>query len=208
MAEPTSSNPTQSSSDEAMIFPARLHHVTLKTIRFEQMQAFYTKLLGIHPNAMVGTQGWFSYDYANHRLALIQLPFFVEQVPLAASMHHMAFEYDSLDDLMHTYLRLKALDILPATVLNHGMTTSFYYRDPDGNYVELQVDNWDAEAKGSTAFMRTPEFLANPIGVPINPDRYVEAWRQGASLSNLHVRSWAGEFVEGAPPIFDTPSNL
>ena len=71
-----------------------------------------------------------------------------------------------------------------------------------GNYVELQVDNWDAEAKGSTAFMQTPEFLANPLGVPINLDRYTEAWRQGATLHDLHERSWAGEFAEGAPPIF------
>jgi catechol 2,3-dioxygenase len=115
-------------------------------------------------------------------------------------MNHLAFEYDLIDDLMHTYLHLKELDIVPATVLNHGMTTSFYYLDPDGNYVELQVDNWDAEAQGSVAFMHTPEFLANPIGVPINPDSYVAAWRQGTSVQELHKRAWAGEFVEGAPP--------
>jgi catechol-2,3-dioxygenase len=192
---------------DEVIVPARLHHVNLKTIRFEEMRAFYTKVLGIHPNAEVGTLGWYTYDYANHRLALVQFPFFSEHIANGSGMHHVAFEYDSLDDLMHTYLRLKKLDIVPATALNHGMTTSFYYLDPDGNYVELQIDNWDAEAIGSTAFMHTPEFLANPIGVPINPDSFVEAWREGATLRSLHERSWAGEFVEGAPPVFDMPAN-
>jgi catechol-2,3-dioxygenase len=28
---------------------------------------------------------------------------------------------------------------------NHGLTTSLYYRDPDGNKVELQVDNMTME---------------------------------------------------------------
>jgi catechol-2,3-dioxygenase len=40
-----------------------------------------------------------------------------------------------------TYTRLKALDITPHFTVDHGMTTSFYYVDPDGNSVELQCDN-------------------------------------------------------------------
>ena len=202
MNEQSTTGPDQQRSPELVIVPARLHHVTLKTTRLEEMRAFYTKLIGIHPNAQFADMGWYTYDYANHRMALIQAPIFVEHTPVTTGMHHMAFEYDSVDDLMQTYLRMKALDIVPATVLNHGMTMSFYYQDPDGNYVEMQIDNWGNDAKGSTAFMHTPEFLKNPIGVPVNPDRYVEAWQQGASVQELHQRAWAGEFVEGAPPIF------
>ena len=97
----------------------------------------------------------------------------------------MAFEYDTLDDLMKTYLRLKKIGVVPAACLNHGMTTSFYYRDPDGNYVEMQVDNFGPDPAVSTAFMHTPAFLANPIGVPINPESYVAAWQQGASLCGI-----------------------
>ena len=50
-----------------------------------------------------------------------------------------------------------------------------YYRDPDGNSIELQVDNFGPDPAESTAFMHTPVFLANPIGVPIHPERYVAA---------------------------------
>lgn len=198
MTEQRQMNPVQEESLEEVIVPARLHHVNLKAYRFEEMRAFYTALLGVHPNAEVGTFGWYTYDTANHRLALMHLPTFTERVPGSAGMHHMAFEYDTLTDLMQTYLRLKKLDILPAGVLDHGMTTSFYYCDPDGNYIELQVDNFGLDPAQSTAFMHTPAFLANPIGVPINPESYVAAWRAGAALPELHARSYAGEFAEGA----------
>jgi catechol 2,3-dioxygenase-like lactoylglutathione lyase family enzyme len=198
MKEQRQTSPVQENSLDEVIVPARLHHVNLKAYRFEEMREFYTPLIGIHPNAEVGTFGWYTYDIANHRLALMHLPNFTERVPESAGMHHMAFEYDSLDDLMRTYLRLKKIGVLPAGCLDHGMTTSFYYRDPDGNYIELQVDNFGLDPAVSTAFMHTPAFLANPIGVPINSESYVAAWQQGASLPELHERSYAGEFAEGA----------
>ncbi|GHO58650.1 bifunctional 3-(3-hydroxy-phenyl)propionate/3-hydroxycinnamic acid hydroxylase [Ktedonobacter robiniae] len=198
MAEQRQTSPEQEGSLNEVIVPARLHHVNLKAYRFEEMREFYTALIGIHPNAEVGTFGWYTYDTANHRLALMHVPTITERVPASAGMHHMAFEYDSLDDLMRTYLRLKKIGILPAGVLDHGMTTSFYYRDPDGNYIELQVDNFGLDPAMSTTFMHTPAFLDNPIGVPINPESYMAAWQEGASLEEMHERSYAGEFTEGA----------
>ena len=50
------------------------------------------------------------------------------------------------------------------------MTFSYYYADPDGNHVELQVDNFGDWTK-STEWMRTSaEFRANPIGQFVDPD--------------------------------------
>ena len=43
---------------------------------------------------------------------------------------------------MNYYLRLKKQGIVPHTCMNHGFTTSLYYLDPDGNEVEIQVDNF------------------------------------------------------------------
>ena len=65
---------------EEVIIPARLHHVNLKAYRFEEMRDFYTALIGIHPNAEVGTFGWYTFDTANHRLALMHQPNFTERV--------------------------------------------------------------------------------------------------------------------------------
>jgi catechol 2,3-dioxygenase-like lactoylglutathione lyase family enzyme len=198
MTEQHPTSPVQEDSLNEVIVPARLHHINLKAYRFEEMRAFYTALIGIHPNAEVGTFGWYTYDSANHRLALMHLPTITERVPESAGMHHMAFEYDLLEDLMRTYLRLKKAGILPAWAQDHGMTTSFYYRDPDGNYVELQVDNFGLDPAKSTAFMHRPVFLDNPIGVPIHPESYLAAWQTGACLEELHERSYAWEFAEGA----------
>jgi len=48
--------------------------------------------------------------------------------------------------------------------------------------------------------MRTaPEFAANPIGVPVDPDAIVAAWREGASGDDLHRRAYAGEFAPDGP---------
>ena len=48
-------------------------------------------------------------------------------------MHHSAFEYDSFEDLNASYLRLREAGITPDICLDHGMTFSYYYKDPDGN---------------------------------------------------------------------------
>ena len=72
------------------------------------------------------------------------------------------------------------------------MTLSYYYKDPDGNHVELQVDvfgDWEA----SREWMRTsPDFHANPIGVFVEPgaDRR-RGGRRGASFEDIHARAMA-----------------
>ena len=44
------------------------------------------------------------------------------------------------------------------------MTISLYYKDPEGNFVELQADSF-SDWKLSAEWMRTsPDFAADPIG--------------------------------------------
>jgi hypothetical protein len=68
--------------------------------------------------------------------------------------------------------------------INHGPTTSLYYADPDGNRVELQIDNFETEAdlKG---WMQSGAFDANPIGVVFDPDELVNRYTQGDPLEEL-----------------------
>ena len=83
-------------------------------------------------------------DAACHRLALLTSPAISkdEDKLRHAGIHHIAFEYDSVDELIATYKRLRSKGIGPHCALDHGMTLSLYYVDPDGNSVELQVDNF------------------------------------------------------------------
>ncbi len=71
----------------------------------------------------------------------MSLPGLVERPKLSAGHDHLAYTYESLGDLVATYERLKAAGIMPSVPVAHGLTTSLYYRDPDGGGVELTVDN-------------------------------------------------------------------
>jgi hypothetical protein len=46
-------------------------------------------------------------------------------------MHHTAFEYDSFGDLMESFDRLREEGMEPAFCLDHEITISLYYKDPD-----------------------------------------------------------------------------
>ena len=73
--------------------------------------------------------------------------------------------------------------------MQHGPTTSIYYRDPDGNMVELQIDNMAPD--DATGFMRGPEFAVDPFGPSFEPDTMLAALRAGTPAAELTTRAWA-----------------
>jgi catechol 2,3-dioxygenase len=179
-----------------------LHHVNLKTTRLQEMIDWYGKVVGSKPTFQFPGGAWLTNDGANHRIALLTSSKISDDPDklIHTGMHHVAFEYDTHEDLLDTYSRLSAIGILPHMSLDHGMTMSFYYVDPDGNSVELQYDNF-GDWRQSTEWMRSsPEFARNPIGVPVDPARMVVALKAGASREDLHRRAFAGEFVPSTPP--------
>lgn len=184
-----------------------LHHVTLKTTRLQPMIDWYGVVTGMTVHFAFPGGAWLSNDGANHRMAFLVTPALSDDPAKLghSGLHHTAFEYAGMDQLLDSYTRLKRLDILPHIALDHGMTMSFYYVDPDGNSVELQCDlfgDWEA----SSAWMKTsPVFAANPIGATVDPDRLVEARAAGASPQEIHERAYAGEFPPARPPDLRLP---
>jgi catechol-2,3-dioxygenase len=176
-----------------------LHHVNLKTCRLQEMIEWYALVLGMQVAYEFAGGAWLTNDTANHRLALLTTPRIVDDPDrlVHAGMHHTAFEYASVDDLLGTYVRLKEAGISPHAVLDHGMTLSFYYADPDGNSLELQVDLF-GDWSQSTAFIRGERFAQNPIGTYVDPEQLIAAWRAGVSADDLHRRAYAGEFAPAA----------
>jgi catechol 2,3-dioxygenase len=62
---------------------------------------------------------------------------------------------------------------------------SIYYEDPEGNYVELQSDNF-SDWKLSTDYMRRSRaFAENPIGVFFDPARVYESFKSDADHRTL-----------------------
>jgi len=192
-----------------------LHHINLKTTRLQEMMDWYGVVVGMKPNYAFPGGAWLTNDEANHRLALLVSPQVREDPDKLThtGIHHLAFEYPAISDLLDAYVRLQTQAIAPHACLDHGMTTSFYYEDPDGNSVELQADNF-ATWQESAEWMRTsPQFASNPIGVPVDPEQMAAAQRAGASAAALHQRAYNGEFPPTGPlnlhfPLDDAPAPL
>ncbi len=82
----------------------------------------------------------------------------------------------SLDDLCKKYDAMRAAGMHPHRSADHGPMTSFYYRDPDGNNVELTAQNFET-FEDMVRFMASDEFKANPSGRELDPAAYVaEHW--------------------------------
>ena len=98
-------------------------------------------------------------------------------------MHHFAFTFSGLRDLLGTWERLKALGIEPATCIHHGPTISMYYLDPDRNQVELQIDVFDS-IEESNRYIEAV-FADNPIGVLFDPDDLAKRLHEGVPEEEL-----------------------
>jgi catechol 2,3-dioxygenase len=192
---------SQIDSERRVASPA-LHHVTMKTTKLGAMIDWYGAVVGMRVNFRDEVGAWMTNDSANHRIALLAIPGLYDdpEKRYRTGMHHTAFEYPTLDDLMDTYARLRDAGIIPAFCLDHGVTTSLYYSDPDANVVELQVDNF-GDWQQSAHWMRTAqEFKNNPIGVFFDPEGVYRAHRNGVAAKDLQKKVFAGEFAPASAP--------
>lgn len=172
-----------------MTAPIRLAHIVFRTMDLPNMQAWYCAVLDAHVVFANDKIAFLTYDEEHHRIALIASTFLAAKPEAAAvGFYHAAFTYAGLADLLDTYDRLSAQGILPWRTINHGPTMSFYYRDPDGNDIELQVDRF-ADALDAQAWMAEEAFAANPIGLLVDPEDLRRRLRAGESFESLMRRA-------------------
>ena len=190
-------------STETPVIHPKFHHVNLKTTRLQEMIDWYSALVGAEVLFRYELGAWLSNDQANHRIALLAFPGFADdpEKETRTGLHHTAFEYASFDDLNAGYLRLRAQGIVPDFCLDHGMTFSYYYRDPDGNHVELQVDNFGDWSKSSAWMRDSLGFQSDPLGKFVDPDRVTSAFVEGSSFDEIHAKAMAGELAPEMAPV-------
>ena len=167
--------------------PTKLAHVVRRTSRFAEMIRWHEVVFGAYPVYKDDTIAFLTYDDEHHRFAIANIPGLPDQPELAAGTDHVAFTHASLGDLLYTYERLKAEGIVPFWCINHGMTTSMYYKDPDGNRVEFQADNFPSVEEGN-AWIRNSDFASNPIGVIFEPEDLLARFKAGEPLEKLVIR--------------------
>jgi catechol-2,3-dioxygenase len=182
--------------DRGRVPPVKLAHIVRRTSRFEEMLRWYEIVLGAHVVHSDGMLAFLTYDDEHHRIAIARIPGLEDQPPLAAGTDHVAFTHADLGDLLYTYIRLKGEGIEPYWCVNHGVTTSMYYKDPDANRVEFQVDHFPT-ADAGTRWMRKDEFAANPIGVVFEPEELLARYRAGEPREQVISRP---PLPEGATP--------
>jgi len=169
------------------VAPVKLAHIVRRTSRFAEMLAWYQTVLGAEVVHSDGVLAFLTYDDEHHRIAIAGIPGLEDQPAMASGTDHVAFTHADLGDLLYTYERLKTEGITPYWCINHGVTTSMYYKDPDGNRIEFQVDNFPTVDE-TNRWIRGGGFAANPIGVVFDPEELLARYRAGEPIGSLRMQ--------------------
>ena len=150
----------------AVVSPAYFAHVVFYTRRFAEMTAWYRIVLGAEATMEGDRYAFLTFDREHHRVAIIRRDDLADAPAGALGFAHAAWTYAGLADLVATYERLAGEGIHPVREINHGPTTSVYYADPDGNRIELQVDNFPS-VEALNRWFAGGAFDRDPVGVEI-----------------------------------------
>ena len=173
--------------------PSKLAHVVYQTNRLKEMRDWYCTVLDARVIYENDHLCFATYDDEHHRVAFVDFGKLsareadtVLQVKPTEQpgVHHVAFTFGSMREFLDNYVKLKDRGIRPFFCVNHGPTTSMYYRDPDGNRIEMQIDNFSTAKEGQD-YLTTPAFDRNPIGNEYDPDQLVARFKAGVPVAQL-----------------------
>jgi catechol 2,3-dioxygenase len=122
---------------------SKVGHVVLRVENLDRALPFYCGVLGLRDVARrdfgEGPMAFLSTGNTHHDVAL------VETGPAGSgrpALHHFALKVgDSLDDLSRVRDDLARQGVPVHMALDHRVSQGLYVSDPDGNLIELYVDN-------------------------------------------------------------------
>jgi len=170
-----------------VVSPSKLAHVVLRTNNFQNMVTYYKDFLGAQAIYENDFLAFLTYDEEHHRIAIASVPGTKAKDKETCGLEHIAFTFNTLSELLLSYRQRKQKGIIPVWPVNHGPTTSIYYRDPDGNMIETQVDNFD-DPEAATEFMKSKWFQENPMGTDFDPEDYIRRISLGETEAELKKR--------------------
>ena len=138
----------------------KLGHVVLYVRDLERSVKFYKEVVGLGLSGMIfnGRAALLSGGSTHHELLLIQVG--EAQGPVHGrriGLYHVGWKIgDSIEQLKILYDKLKDLDYAIDGLSDHTISHSIYLRDPDGNEVELYVDNPDYDWRNDDSWMEAP----------------------------------------------------
>lgn len=183
--------------------PREMHHVHIfSDENYDAMVDFYQlvfngEITNVHAKAAPLT--FITYDDHDHRVVIIKRPGGGAKPERPVGISHIAFAYASLGELIYIYKTLKAAGHPPPHwTVNHGNSTSFYYRDPDGNELETMIDNFSAlDTRDYKRYYQFTEAFGEMSEGNFDPDKMVALYEAGVPdtilLDREQVRKMARE---------------
>jgi len=166
------------------IHPRAIAHVVFRSPDPDRLADWYCSVLGAHVVLRHPMIRFITWDNAQDRLAFVPLRKSQQPTRGKVGVDHVAFEMASLADLIATYRRLAAEGIDPIRCFNHGVATSMYFLDPDGNEIELSVDHF-RDVADLNEWLATGDFDENPAGVALDPEDLATRVESGADEIEL-----------------------
>jgi catechol-2,3-dioxygenase len=176
-----------------MASPA-LTHLVVNTSNYEVMKEWYLTVL----EAKIGVEAsdhsavFLRTGESHHSLGMFNVRETDKSAAMAppgvdigsvARLHHFAFEYPTLEELFETHERLSDSSITPAICLNHGLTMSMYYEDPDRNNIELYYDCGYTEEGVVAFYAEGDRYILSPT--PFDPADLLKELRNGKPEAEL-----------------------
>lgn len=150
-----------------MSSPRAIGHLVLNVSDVERSTKFYTDVVGFELARMRPDKSgaFLTCGVVHHNLALFKAP--GDAVPARKGqigLNHFAFEVESYAGLQAAHERLCAAGAVIDHIVDHGMTRSVYFLDPDGLMMELYCNTFETEAEG-LAFMKATPGQATPMDI-------------------------------------------
>ena len=140
-----------------------LGHIVFYVSNLEVSLKFYEKVLGwsrIVTDKMPSLKAAaLSSGRTHHELLLIEVgdKFAPKTNPVNVGFYHAAFKIgDTIEELKEAYNELKSLGVNIIGKSDHTVSKSIYFTDPDGNEIEIYVDDPNQDWKNDPSLVLSP----------------------------------------------------
>ncbi len=118
-----------------------LGHIVLKVSDLARSRSFYEDLLGLAVSAQSDKWGMVFYTLGtHHNFALVEIGSDAERIHDGVGVDHFAFRLEGgIDELYEAQLELNNAGV-ETVPIDHNVSYSLYFHDPDGNRLEVYVD--------------------------------------------------------------------
>ena len=138
----------------------KIGHVHLKVSDLKRAEEFYTNVLGLKVAERVSNYLFLTFGKEHHDLAFQEHKNARKPSEDMTGLYHFAVEFENLKQLADIYFRLKNHKI-SFTQIDHGISKTIYFSDPDGNGIEVYVDTRQKRKQwnGMSTFIKEEEFI-------------------------------------------------